>query len=175
MARTSSPSGRRAERAAAGGTSATRAPVRRTPDGDALSELAVQVLRLAGVLIEAGDAIAKPTGQTSARWRVLAALENGSATVATIARALGQARQSVQRVADLLAADGLAEYEEDPGDRRAMRLAITARGLRTLGAIQRAQSVWADEVGAAIGARSLRGASATLGALGEALELRARR
>lgn len=140
----------------------TSAPVERTPAGDALSLFAVQVLRLAGLLIETGDALAGPAGQTSARWRVLAMVEHGSATVATIARTLGQARQSVQRVADLLAAHGLAEFDDDPDDKRAMRLRLTARGRATLRKIQAAQRVWADAVGAEIGERQLRAASTTL-------------
>ena len=145
-------------------------PKRRTPAGDAVSLLAVQVLKLAGMLIEAGDALAAPSGQTSARWRVLATIEDEPATVATIARALGQARQSVQRVADLLAADGLTVYDENPDDRRAMLLRVTARGRSTLRAIQAAQRGWADELGGAVGERRLRAASLTLAKMADALE-----
>lgn len=134
-----------------------------------MSVVAVQVLRLAGLLLEAGDALAAPTGQTSARWRVLAAVEDAPATVATIARALGQARQSVQRVADLLAADGLAVYEENPDHRRAMLVRLTARGRSALRAIQDAQRGWADTIGATVGARELEAASATLARLTDAL------
>ena len=141
----------------------------RTPAGDALSVLAVQVLRLAGLLIEAGDTLAKPAGQTSARWRVLAAVEHDQMTVATIARALGQARQSVQRVADRLVADGLAVFGDNPDDRRAMLLALTPRGRAALRKIQAAQRVWADAIGAEIGARELRSASETLARVSEAL------
>jgi DNA-binding MarR family transcriptional regulator len=144
-------------------------PARRTPAGDALSALAVHVLRLAGLLIEAGDDLARPAGQTSARWRVLAAVEDAPATVATIARALGQARQSVQRIADLLVSERLARYLEDPADRRARRLALTPRGRATLRAIQRAQRGWADALGAQIGTRALGQASATLERIAAAL------
>ena len=147
----------------------TRRATTRTPAGDAVSVVAVQVLRLAGLLLETGDALAAPMGQTSARWRVLAAVEEAPATVATIARALGQARQSVQRVADLLAADGLAAYEENPDDRRAMLVRLTARGRSTLRGIQEAQRGWADRLGATIGARELEAASATLARLTNAL------
>jgi DNA-binding MarR family transcriptional regulator len=147
----------------------TRRATTRTPAGDAVSVVAVQVLRLAGLLLDAGDALAAPTGQTSARWRVLAAVEEAPATVAAIARALGQARQSVQRVADLLAAEGLAAYEENPDDRRAMLVRLTARGSSTLRAIQEAQRGWADRLGATIGARELESASATLARLTDAL------
>ncbi|MFL5617468.1 MAG: MarR family winged helix-turn-helix transcriptional regulator [Gemmatimonadaceae bacterium] len=149
------------------------APKRRTPAGDAVSLLAVQVLRLAGLLIDAGDTLAAPAGQTSARWRVLATIEEEPATVAAIARALGQARQSVQRVADLLAADGLAEYDDNPDDRRAMLVRLTTRGRSTLRAIQAAQRGWADALGAAVGERELRAASVTLARLTDALASRA--
>lgn len=141
----------------------------RTPAGDALSVFAVQVLRLAGVLIDAGDTLAKPAGQSSARWRVLAAVEHDPMTVATIARALGQARQSVQRVADLLAADGLAQFDDNPDDRRAMLLRLTTRGRTTLRKIQVAQRGWADDIGARIGERELRAASATLARVTESI------
>jgi DNA-binding MarR family transcriptional regulator len=146
------------------------APKRRTAAGDAVSLLAVQVLKLAGMLIDAGDALAAPSGQTSARWRVLAAIEEEPATVAAIARALGQARQSVQRVADLLAADGLTAYDDNPGHRRAMLLRLTTRGRSTLRAIQAAQRGWADELGGAVGERELRAASVTRSRLTEALD-----
>jgi DNA-binding MarR family transcriptional regulator len=146
------------------------APKRRTAAGDAVSLLAVQVLKLAGMLIDAGDALAAPSGQTSARWRVLAAIEEEPATVAAIARARGQARQSVQRVADLLAAEGLTTYDDNPDHRRAMLLRLTTRGRSTLRAIQAAQRGWADELGGAVGERELRAASVTLSRLTEALD-----
>src|ERR671919_2194697 len=104
----------------------------RTPAGDAFSELVVQVFQLDGLLAAAGDALARPTGHTSARWRVLAAVEDGPATVSHIARAWGLARQSVQRVADALLREGWAAYQENPGHRRAQLLRLTTRGRRAL-------------------------------------------
>jgi len=71
----------------------------------------VDVFRLNGLLIAVGDAMAEPSGQTTARWRVLAAIGDAPLTVAQIARAWWLTRQSVQRVADVLVKDGLAEYE----------------------------------------------------------------
>ena len=145
---------------------------RRSSAGDALSALAVQVLRLSGILVDSGDRLAGPMGQTSARWRVLAAVEEEPATVATIARALGQARQSVQRVADLLAESRLAVYRDNPDDRRAMLLELTARGRSTLRAIQEAQRGWADALGAEIGERDLRAASSILARVTDAVARR---
>src|SRR5579884_2566697 len=92
---------------------------KRSAAGDALSALVVRVFKLAGWLSAMGDEMAAPMGQTSARWQVLAAIEEEPATVADIARALGLARQSVQRVADLIAKERLAAYEDNPNHARA--------------------------------------------------------
>jgi DNA-binding MarR family transcriptional regulator len=142
---------------------------RRTPAGDAASTLAVQVLRLAALLTAVGDAIARPAGQSTARWQVLAVLENGSATVADVARALGLARQSVQRIADILAEDELAEFVENPDHRRAKLVRLTRRGAATLRSIQGAQRAWADVLGAEVGEAALARANRTLERVAAAL------
>ena len=56
----------------------------RTPAGDAFSGLVVRVFRLNGLLAAEGDALARPVGQTSARWQVLAMVEGSPHTVAEI-------------------------------------------------------------------------------------------
>lgn len=134
----------------------------RTPVGDAFSELVVQVSRLHGLLSAAGDSLARPAGQTSARWRVLAAVEDAPSTVAQIARRWGLARQSVQRVADALVDERSCAYEENPGHRRAQLLRITPRGRRALLTIQDAQRTWADALGKEIGEAGLRKANVVL-------------
>jgi DNA-binding MarR family transcriptional regulator len=134
----------------------------RTPAGDAFSRLVIQVFRLNGVLTAAGDEMARPAGQTSARWQVLAAADHAPMTVAQIARALNLARQSVQRVADLLVGDGLASYVENPGHRRAKLVALTPAGRKALRTIQAAQRVWADTIGAQVGESELSRANTTL-------------
>jgi DNA-binding MarR family transcriptional regulator len=147
-------------------------PVTRTPAGDAFGEFALTVIRLSGLMIAAGDALTKPMGQTSARWLVLAAAEEGPATVAQIGRQLGLTRQSVQRVADLLADDGLVAYAENPAHRRAKLVKLTPHGKRTLKAIQAAQTAWADDLGARLGAGNLQEANAVLGRALETLSQR---
>lgn len=129
----------------------------------------MQVFRLDGALTAAGDALARPAGQTSARWRVLAAVERQPLTVAQIARAWSLARQSVQRVADALERDGLVAYEENPLHRRAKLVRLTRRGAEALAEIQAAQQQWADEVGARVGAADLDAAADVLARLLAAL------
>ena len=140
----------------------TPEPGTRTPAGDAFSALVVRLFRLNGLVAAEGDALARPAGQTTARWQVLAAVEGGPATVAQIARMLGLARQSVQRVADVLESAGLVRFEDNPRHRRARLVGLTPRGRTALTTIQAAQRPWANELGAAIGERNLRQANELL-------------
>jgi DNA-binding MarR family transcriptional regulator len=137
-----------------------------------MSELVVHVFRLNGLLTTAGDAMAEPVRQTTARWRVLAAIEDEPMTVAQIARAWWLARQSVQRVADLLVDDGLAVYEDNPSHRRAKLVRITSAGLATLRTIRLAQKTWADQLGEDVGEADLRAINERLPAVIAALERR---
>ena len=146
-------------------------PGERTTAGDAFSALVVLVFQLDGALASAGDALARPAGQTTARWRVMAAVEDGARTVSQVARGWGLARQSIQRVADELVEEGWAAFGENPDHRRAQLLRLTTRGRRALRRIQAAQRSWADALGAKIGEADLREASAVLARVLE--ELRA--
>jgi DNA-binding MarR family transcriptional regulator len=134
----------------------------RSSQGEAIAQLAVRVFRLEGLLTSAGDSLAAPTGQSSARWRVLAAVEAQPATVAQIARAWSLARQSVQRVADRLARDGLVAYEDNPEHQRAKLVRLTPEGRATLGQIQTAQRRWADDLGRRLPAADLEAANRIL-------------
>jgi len=127
-----------------------------------VSELVVHVFRLNGLLIALGDAMGEPSGQTSARWRVLAAIDETPLSVAQIARAWWLTRQSVQRVADVLVEDGLATYEDNPNHRRAKLVRITPRGLSVLHEIRLRQRTWAESLGTEIGEAELRAANATM-------------
>jgi DNA-binding MarR family transcriptional regulator len=136
--------------------------VNRSSAGDALSAFAKLVIRLNGRLVAIGDALAAPAGQTSARWLVLASVQEAPKGVAQVARLLCLTRQSVQRVADALVDEGFAEYVENPAHLRAKLLRIHPRGLAALRKIQTAQAAWADEAGAKIGERPLRAAAIVL-------------
>lgn len=146
--------------------------IRSTPAGIAFSSLVVEALRLHGPLIAAGNAMARPAGQTETRWQVLEVIGNGPASVAEVARVFGLTRQSVQRTADTLVRDGLAVYEENPRHRRAKLLRLTPAGRSALGVMQVAQRAWADELGAELGEGDLRLAADVLHRVRHALERR---
>jgi DNA-binding MarR family transcriptional regulator len=83
---------------------------------------------------------------------------------------LALARQSVQRVADLIERDALAAYEDNPHHRRAKLLRLTPRGRAALRDIQTRQRTWADALGKEIGEQDLRRASVVLDRALRALE-----
>ncbi len=53
--------------------------------GSAFTELILEVFRLNGLLLEAGDRITQPVGLSSARWQVLGVVEHEPTPVAHVA------------------------------------------------------------------------------------------
>ena len=141
-----------------------------TTAGGAFSEIVLEVFRLNGRLIAAGDSIAAPVGQTSARWQVLEVVTVGPASVAQVGRTMGLTRQSVQRTADLLAADGLVQYTDNPHHRRAKLMTMTPKGQQALDYIQRRQARWANRIGGQHDLEQMRTAAIVLRQLREVLE-----
>ena len=86
------------------------------------------IYELAGRFREYGEAIAQTVGQTQARWQVMSAASADPHTVPQIARVLGVTRQNVQRIADLLVAEGSAEYRDNPDHRASPHIVLTKRG-----------------------------------------------
>lgn len=140
-----------------------------SPAGKVLTDLIIPVIRLEGHFSRAGEAIAARAGQTLARWLALEMVAERPATVAQVARRLGQTRQSVQRIADLLEKDGLTEYEDNPAHRTSRLIRLTPLGRARLATIQEVQRAWANDVGAAIGEANLRQASRVVDRLTEVL------
>jgi DNA-binding MarR family transcriptional regulator len=145
---------------------------RRTPGGNALTDLVIEVAWLGRIFTAAGESLASVADQSLARWVILDAIEDQPATVAQVARRRGIARQAVQRVADLLVRDGLAAYAPNPTDRRAQLLQPTPLGRDVLHTISVAQKAWADALGDEIGAAKLQEATALVAAIRHAVTAR---
>jgi DNA-binding MarR family transcriptional regulator len=112
----------------------------------------------------------RPAGQTSARWQVLGAIDPEPRTVSQIARVMGLTRQSVQRTADRLQAEGLVSYVDNPAHRRAKLVALTTRGRSVLDGITQRQVVWANDLGARLGEADVRRALRVIHAFREILQ-----
>ena len=141
-----------------------------SPAGAAFTALVLEVFRLNGALLDAGDALTRPVSQSSARWQVMGCIDETALSVAQIARVMGLARQSVQRVANLLVADGLAEFTDNPVHKRAKLLRLTKTGLATLEQIETAQRRWANDLGEQIGLQELEEVNSALARVIEVLE-----
>ncbi len=129
-----------------------------TPAALVFSELVIEVFRVNGLALEAGDRLTRPAALTSARWQVLGVVDHGPAPVAHVARTMGLTRQSVQLTTDALERAGFVEYAPNPHHRRARLIAITASGRRALRRVEARQATWANRLSDGIELRALRAA-----------------
>lgn len=121
--------------------------------------LIADIYELAGSLRELGETTAESVGESHSRWQVMSVASTSDKTVPQIARRLGTTRQSVQRQADLLVSDGVAEYAANPDHKRSPILKLTNRGEQQLQKltdaaarqhIEMANELKADELAVAI-------------------------
>jgi DNA-binding MarR family transcriptional regulator len=118
----------------------------RSKAGDAFTELILETFRFNGRLLAAGDRLTRPFKLSSARWQVLGAIEQKPLSVAQIARNMGLARQSVQRLAGTLEKAGIVEYAVNPDHGRAKLVRLNQKGRRVMEALTRSQIRWAKEI-----------------------------
>jgi DNA-binding MarR family transcriptional regulator len=147
---------------------------RRTPAGEAVTELILEVFRLNGRLLVAGDRLVSRLGLTSARWQVLGAvaLAERPEPVAWLARSMGLNRQGVQRIVNELAAEGYVALEPNPHHRRASLVVLTAKGRTAFAAADRLQTPWVNALARGLRAENIVAAKRIVAALRERLEER---
>lgn len=108
-------------------------------------DLVRAIFRLNGLLLADGDRMAEGVGLTSARWKVIGivALTSAGVTVPGIARALGQSRQAVQRITDVMQVDGLVRYKVNPRHKRSSLVQLTDHGQQVYNELRSVQDPWA--------------------------------
>lgn len=126
-----------------------------TDEGQAFTDIVLEVFRMNGRLIAFGDDLTAPFGLTSARWQIMGALAEGPAPAAHIARKMGLARQSVQRLVDILIRDGFVLTETNPHHRKAHLLRLSPAGNKRYESIMTAWSQIANSVAEACTAKQL--------------------
>ena len=143
-----------------------------TPTARAFSEVVIEVFRINGLALDAGDVLSGPAGLTSARWQVLGAVAMGGTPqpVAHIAGDLGLARQGVQRIVNELAEDGFLAFEDNPRHRRAKLVRLTPRGSETMTAVTSLQRPWVDGLAAGLDPTRIAIAAEVLAALWNRLD-----
>ncbi|WP_076864936.1 MarR family winged helix-turn-helix transcriptional regulator [Bradyrhizobium mercantei] len=121
---------------------------KRTPAGEALSSLILDLFRLNSLLFTSGDRLVAGLGLTSARWQILGAIiaTERPQPVAWLARDLGAARQNVQRIVNDLERDGLVTFETNPHHRRAQLVVLSDKGRQAFDAAMRLQLPWVNNL-----------------------------
>jgi DNA-binding MarR family transcriptional regulator len=130
-----------------------------------LTDVVMRTFRLYGAFLDAAEVMTKPVGLTAAWWQVLGAVLREPLSVSGIAREMGLARQSVQRIADLLVDKGLAEYLPNPAHQRAKLVRPTDEGYAAIARLREAQHEWANRVSAQVYLEEQRTTLATMTAL----------
>ncbi|MGI9524492.1 MAG: MarR family winged helix-turn-helix transcriptional regulator, partial [Hyphomicrobiaceae bacterium] len=116
--------------------------------GEAVTKLILDVFRLNGRLLVAGDRLVAELGLTSARWQVLGALTHAERpeSVAWHARTMGLHRQGVQRIVNELEAEGIVEFQPNPHHKRAHLVVLTAKGRDLYVAAMALQVPWVNSL-----------------------------
>lgn len=130
----------------------------RSPSGEALTSLILEIFRTNGQMLNAGNKLTEPYGLTSARWQVIGAIdEEGQAlTVSQIARRMGLARQGVQRIINDLEKVGLVESMPNIDHKRAPLFAVSEEGEAVMIEIKKAQAEWVNALAEGISVKDLR-------------------
>jgi DNA-binding MarR family transcriptional regulator len=131
---------------------------------DPISQLALHVFRAQQSLSSMGDALTSRWGMTSAKWKILGAIElsDSPPSASGIARIMGLTRQAATKQINLLVDQGLLTPQDNPQDARAAVYTLTPAGKATYADIS---SAWAQRVEAlrgAIGAAEIESALCVL-------------
>ncbi|MBE0368144.1 MarR family winged helix-turn-helix transcriptional regulator [Pseudoalteromonas aurantia] len=135
-----------------------------TSEGALLTNIILDIFKLNGLLVQEGDKLVKELGLTSARWKVLGALSSSetSLTVSGIARKMGQSRQSVQRLANDLADEGLLVGLDNPNNKKAKLYSLTNDGTDAFTQAMKKQSLWVNDIARGMSETELNSASTLL-------------
>lgn len=145
---------------------------KRTPAGDALTSLILDLFRLNNLLLAGGDRLVASLGLTSARWQILGAIVSAERPqpVAWLARDLGANRQNVQRIVNDLQKDGIVAFEANPHHRRAQLVVLTDKGMQTYDAAIRLQVPWINRLSGGLVLKDIEAACRLITTLKKRLE-----
>ncbi len=131
--------------------------MQRTREGQLFTNIVLDIFKLGGLLITAGDELTKELGLTSARWKVLGALANSDLpmTVSQIAASMRQTRQGVQRLSDAMAKAGILAYEDNPHHKKAKLVTMTSKGMELFLELEQKQILWANKNSAEISTQEM--------------------
>ena len=145
---------------------------KRTPAGEALTDVMLDLFRLSSLLLTAGDRLVARLRLTSARWQILGAISYAERPqpVAWLARDLGANRQNVLRIVNDLHKEGLVTFEVNPHHRRAQLVVLTDKGRRTFEAAMELQAPWVNDLSDGLSVKDIETVHRVITALRKKLE-----
>lgn len=131
---------------------------------DPISQLALHVFRAQQSLSSVGDALTLPWGMTSAKWKILGAIElsDSPPSASGIARIMGLTRQAATKQINLLVDQGLLTPHDNPQDARAAVYTLSLEGKATYAGISSAWAQRVDVLRGAIGGAEIASALSVL-------------
>lgn len=122
--------------------------MKHTKKGQLFTEIVLEVFKLNGQLISEGDRLMKEFELSTVSWKVLGALalSDTPLTVPQIARKMGQTRQGIQRITDVLEKRGLLRYQSNPDHKRSRLLVLTDHGSDIYKKLEQKQTPWANAI-----------------------------
>jgi len=135
-----------------------------TRQGHAFTEIVLETFKFSGLLTTEGDRITQIYGLSSARWKIIGALERSKTTltVPQIARVMGQSRQAVQRLVDSMHKEGLLVFIDNPKHKRAKLISLAIDGKKVYRTLEQQQIPWANQHSSEIDEKELEITLATL-------------
>ena len=145
---------------------------KRTPAGAALTDLVLDLFRVANRMLASGDRLVAGLGLTSARWQVLGSIVavDRPQPVAWLARDMAGNRQNIQRIVNDLAEEGLVAFQTNPHHRRAQLVVLTEKGKQTFDAARRLQAPWVNKLSEGLQVKDLEATHRVIAALRQKLE-----
>ena len=143
-----------------------------TESGENLTALILDVFRLNGRLLVAGDRLVAELGLTSARWQILGAIAYADRpeSVAWHARTMGVHRQGVQRIVNELEKEGIVEFKPNPHHKRAHLVVLTSEGQKLFEAALKLQTPWVNALADGLTAEKIANARSVVGQITSRLE-----
>ncbi|MCW8929990.1 MAG: MarR family transcriptional regulator [Gammaproteobacteria bacterium] len=110
------------------------------------TEVVLEIFKVGGLLNIEGDKMTNEFGLTASRWKILGAIELSDTplTISEIGRVMGQSRQAVQRLVDLMTKDKLLQQVENPNHKRAKFVQLTPQAKNIYLQLDKKQIQWAE-------------------------------
>ena len=138
--------------------------VKNIQQGYVFTEIVLDTFKVSGLLTIEGDRLTQVHGLSSARWKILGALARSDTpqTVSQIARIMGQTRQSVQRLVDIMYKDGILDCLDNPNHKRAKHVILSTKGNEVYAKLDEMWNPWASQHSSHINKEDLETTLATL-------------